>query len=944
MGRSGGFLTLLLIALAIFGAVYLVLGDSILGGTAARGYSAVADVDAAAGSLSAGAAELEASGRRPKTAEERAAEAAAAAAAAAKVKTFPPEHGIFGTVTDGKGRVMQGAVISLVPDPPEDRFRRGMPDRDKIATTMSKADGAYLVGPAPEDMPMKVRAEAQGFAPTIRRVRQRGARVDLILDRGGTLEVRVLDPDGTSLAGADVQHQAGDVITAAQTDASGVAHFASLPTGTGSLIVTKQGYGAVRDGNVAVAPGETEEMTLVLTKGFEVAGTVTEAETERPVEGAVVTLRYQNLPGIEAEGPVTTGEDGRFRLTAHVSGNEQMIVRAHKEGFGEGRVWRNAATRGEIAIKLQAPGEAISGRVTDHQRQPVGGVELTYANQLLEAPDEIPKTTSAEDGSFTLPLPAWANPGWNLLVLAHAPTEGIGVATVSVAKPDGPPAKPVEIELSGSGAVTGIVKDAGGQPIQGAAVGLGPDWNAAQGRPGRKPVPWQLLQTINNGVHTNLATVTGADGRYRIVDVPAMGYKVTASFGLEQYTPPDVVTVEAGETAEQDIALGEGGKVEGWVLDGEEEPIAGAYVHARPTQRQGYNWWQNQPSARSQSDGRFVLRGVTDESYTLHANASGYGSATKKNVTRGMTELTLWLTARGWIEGVVYREGEPCRGMFTVKAVPTKQAGGNQNFPGRWQRGQQTRTFNTDDGKFQLEGVEAGEYIVTVSTQDGFIAAQPEIVAVTDGRPSRRVRMDLQAGAILRGTVRNDESGRPIAQAWVYANPSAGGGEDNTRATSGHAQCDGQGRYEIKGLGAGAYAVTVWSPGGTSFSSVVDVRQGAEQHLDLTELRPGTVSVTVLDESEKPVADARVHIRSTNGNYVNVNAAAMQKEGLIGKSYNWRTLWNTDEAGLIVRYHVPPGAHQVWATRRDHEMSGEHAQVTVASGRVSDVVIKMKKK
>ncbi len=938
MSRSGGLLTVLLIGLAVFAVVYLLFGESMTGGAAGTGFgdgegrTFLDPLTAEAG--------LETGGRKPRSADDIAAEKAAAEK---KAREFPKSEGFYGVVTDGKGSALEGATIKLLPDPPEDRFRRGMPDRDPIATTTSKADGSFLLGPAPEEGSFKVRGEARGFAATIQRVRRRGARVDLILDRGGALEVRVLSADGKALKAAQVLHQAGSVVSAAQSDDEGIARFSALPTGTGSLLVSKEGYAAVRDRNVAVAPDSKEERTLILPKGIEIAGTVTNASNERPVAGASVTVRYQNLHMLEPTGPVETGEDGRFRITAFASGNEQMIIRVAKEGFAEGRNWRNASAKGEVTIKLFETGEDFTGSVLTHDRQPVEGVTVTYGNMQQERAEDVPEAATDEDGNFTLARPAFATPGWRLSVIAVSEEHGIGFAQAKVPKKEEGRPKPVELQLSGSGGVKGVVKDAGGTPVQGALVSLGPDWNAGNNRPGRKRVPWQLMNIMNNGKHYNLTTVTGADGTYLIESVPAMEYKVTASFGLDQFTLPDAVTVEAEEVAEANIALGEGGTIEGWVLDSEEKPVAGAYVSANPVKRRGYNWWRNRPTARSQSDGRFVLRGVTDERYHVYASASGFGGGSEKNVSQGTTEITLRVKALGWIDGVVYTDGSPYRGTFKIVARPVKA--NNSNAPMRnWTPGMQTRTFNTDDGKFKIKGLKAGDYTVQGSTTDGLIAVQPDVVTVMDGRGSREARLDLQPGAVLRGTVRNDETGKPISNAWIYANPRAGTGGDNSTATSGNAQSDSKGKYEIKGLGTGAYTITVWSRQGSNFSQVVDLQQGNERQLDLVQLRPGMVQVTVTDEKDKPIEGARVNIRSSTGQYVSVNVRALQKDGIIGKTYRWQDLWNTGADGTLTRYHVPPGLHNVTVSRSGYTMAGEAASAEVGSGRVTPLTIKMKKK
>jgi protocatechuate 3,4-dioxygenase beta subunit len=256
--------------------------------------------------------------------------------------------------------------------------------------------------------------------------------------------------------------------------------------------------------------------------------------------------------------------------------------------------------------------------------------------------------------------------------------------------------------------------------------------------------------------------------------------------------------------------------------------------------------------------------------------------------------------------------------------------------------GQQQRTFNTDDGRFEIRGLKAGEYTVQASTPDGLIAVQSDVVRVMDGRPSSEARLDLQTGAVLRGVVRDDETGRPIANAWIYASARPADGTQGVGATSGNAQSDAKGKYEIRGLGAGSYTVSVWTRGGASFSEVVDLQPQAERTLDLVRRRPGSLRITVVDEKGAPIAGARPHVQSSSGSYVSVNVTAMRKDGLIGEGFDWRALWNTDESGTLIRYHVPPGEVSVWATMRGYVMVGERPVVGIRSGRESSVQITMK--
>lgn len=941
MNRWSGLLMLLLMGLAVFAVVDLLFGDSMTEGAAGSGYAGSAS-GGAMDLLGASGASLETKGTRPKTAEEIAAEKAKAEEAA--VRKVTKEEGVFGSVTDARGNALAGAVVKLLPDPPEYRRRQGVPDGDAIATAMTNEQGEYIVGPSAADPHAKVRAEAPGFAASLQRVRARGVRIDFILDKGGALDLRVIDVLGKPVEGATALHVAGTVVSSSVTDADGKAHFASLPTGTGNLVVTKPGFGAVRDQNVAVAPGETEERTLVMPKGMEIAGSVVDGETQRPLAGVAISLRYPQLPTLEAEAATSgtkTDEEGRFKITGFVSGQEQLVVHATKTGFADGRMWRNAQSKGELQFKLLKSGEAFEGRVVDADSQPVSGATITYAWMQNEKKADVPSAETQEDGSFTLPLPSWAAAGSSWTVIATSDEHGLGTVQASVPRKDQGRAKELEIKLGGVGSVSGTVKDKGGQPVQGAVVSLTPDWKLARETARRGEFNWQVLNVINNGVHHNLSAVTGMDGTYKVSGVPALAYQVTAAYGLDQYTLPEAVAVRADDDTTADIALGEGGTIEGWVLDSDGEPVVGAYVYASPVNNRSYGWWRRQPNGRSQSDGKFVLRGVTDDTYNLWAYGAGYGSAQHKNARQGDTEIQVRLKALGWIEGVVNKEGRPYAGMFTILVRPVNN-NRNRAMPvmSGWSPGQQQRTFNTSDGKFKVKGLQAGDFTVQASTNDGLIALQEDVVTVMDGRASREAQLELTEGARVSGTVRDDETGRGVPNAYVYANGKTPTGQP---APSAYTQSDAKGKYELRGLGGGSYTINAYV-GGAPVSEAVDLTQGERRSLDLVKQPPGSVHFTVVDEKGAPIADARPNIQSSSGSYVGVNTTAMRKEGLLGERYDWRALWNTNAEGVLIRYHVPPGLVTVWAHKSGYTMEGARPQVEVATGQMTEVVIKLKRR
>ncbi|MFV1958494.1 MAG: carboxypeptidase regulatory-like domain-containing protein, partial [Planctomycetota bacterium] len=666
--------------------------------------------------------------KKPKTPEKLPAEAAERA----KPK-FARSEGVFGQVLDGSGNPVAEAVVKLIQGPkPGTRYAWGARDLPTLATATTDEKGKFLVGPAPEG-PLRLRAEAGGYAPTVKTLRCRGYRVDLVLDRGGALEVTVKNAKGEPVAAALVMHQAGYVTTEATTNEQGVASFASLPTGTGTLRVTRDGYASLTQAGVAVAPGRTEKVGVVLPSPLVLDGTVTKASGGRPIPGVSVTVRYPSQPWIDPTGPVVSDEAGAFELEAFAGVGQQVQLDAVGPEGEQSSTWLQLQDAGDgrmkVEVKLQPSANALVGQVVDADGNVVAGARVTYP--YTRSGSEAPETTTGPDGSFELEPPPWANkPGSWTQVAASAPGQGVGAAQIRLPK-EGEILKPVTVRLSGTGTVAGEVQGADGTPVAGALVALVLDWQKMWKRMKQRGnrMDWTAMQAIQNPRLARLDTVTGDDGHFLIEGVPCAVYRISATYGLDTITAEEAVEVTHGATEQRTIELGEGATIEGWTLGDGDQPVPGAYVNARPIQRRGTPGYGGgaSVSARSQADGHFVLHGATAEEYRVLASAAGFQSQSESNITPGTNDVRLVLKPLGWIEGVVELDGVPYRGTFTIRAGRT---GGNRapqpiSGPGRpYSSNRRTMTFSPDDGTFLLRGIAAGEYSVSVTTTEGLIGPQ----------------------------------------------------------------------------------------------------------------------------------------------------------------------------------------------------------------------------
>jgi protocatechuate 3,4-dioxygenase beta subunit len=814
------------------------------------------------------------------------------------------------------------ATVNLFLVANEDFHKWGKVDGVPHAVATADAEGFFLVGPA-EKAPVRLRAEAPGFAPTVQLVPELGARVDLILDVGGTLRTRVLDVEGTPIPEATVVHQSGMVTSHTTTDAEGRAVFETVPTGEGTLIVAKRAFSAARKGDVAVLPGETRDETVVLSKGLTLTGSVAGAEDHRPRAGASVVIQYSNLPMLEDEPAVVTGTDGRFRidaLSAPVGDNVQVQV--DLEGHAPLREWKELVDGGsgtmEVALKLTSTEKGLEGRVIDAKGSPVANATVWQA--WNDAAREI---TTDEAGRFEVP---GITAGHWFMLVAHSKTLGVG-AHQGQAKPKDQPQTPVEIQLSGVGAVEGRVVR-GGEPVEGALVRLEVDWRVAMGQ-GNRGFNHNLLHVLHDQRRFRFLDVTDAEGRFAIEGVPVLKYRLRAEFGLDQITHPDPVEVREADRTSVELTLGDGATIEGRIVDAEEKPVPGAWVHAR-LQTPG----RNQPvmryaGARSQSDGTFVLRGITEGQWQIHAGAPGFAAERTETAEPGAKGVVMRMKPLGWIEGVLYESGSPYRGTFTVSVSSTQ---GNEEH--QWMN-ENAQVFNTDDGTFRLRNLAAGDHTIRATTPEGAITPEPTTVTVMNGRGTTGVVISLMRGAQLIGTVLDDQTRGPVAGGYVWIR-SANNEGDSSRQKS--AQMDALGRFVVRGLPAGDYIVQLSTSRGLTWTERVTLAPAERAVREFVMLSPGAMQVYVTDPDGNPVANARPLLVDGSGQHVWPNWQLLQQDGLLdGTGNQWQRAMSTDESGVNMRHHLPPGRYTVSVHANGHKPPETPLVVDVVSGRVATV-------
>lgn len=228
---------------------------------------------------------------------------------------------IAGSVVASDGTPIAGATITAT-DP-----RSELP----AASATSGADGAFAldeVGTGPYD----VAAEAEGFAPG-RSTGVAGGATELRLELQASGGISgTVTSGGSPLVDFTVRiggytPRGGSRIFGGQkltrfASVDGVYQMDELEPGSYDLTISAPGYAPAELRGVVVPAGTYGNASADLGAGGTIAGTVTDAETGSPIEGAIVTM------STGFEGTIRyTAADGTYRIDSVAPGRRSIEVR-----------------------------------------------------------------------------------------------------------------------------------------------------------------------------------------------------------------------------------------------------------------------------------------------------------------------------------------------------------------------------------------------------------------------------------------------------------------------------------------------------------------------------------------------------------------------------------------------------------------------------------------
>ncbi|KAA3614554.1 MAG: carboxypeptidase regulatory-like domain-containing protein [Planctomycetota bacterium] len=558
--------------------------------------------------------------------------------------------------------------------------------------------------------------------------------------------------------------------------------------------------------------------------------------------GGLAGLEVEVRLARTADSPMilTTDREGRFRLPLeHAAKVEEILVRPGP---------KSAASRLRPGLNLRpgmkrdlhltvAPGASMNGRVVDESGEPLPEVEVLAWCRPLEQVENLPpdrRVTTNSLGQFEL-----QGLGPEVFLRASAPGFA-AVRQLTGVVESGDALEGLELVLAAGRPIRGWVVDENGEVVEGARVRAipaeAPDDAAATGFPGLE----NAGEVMANGL-------TDAEGRFALVDMARCAYRLQVEH--PEFTPWEGIHETDG--ADLEVSLKAGLKLEGVVLDGDDQPIANAWVALVGSGRREV--WTDQ-------EGKFRLAGLANwPNHELLVQAPGFAMELLSKIQPVVEgeALRLSLHPESVLAGqVTDLEAQPLSGL----AVRIRGGRVSESHDLTWEEMHGLDLVKTDEtGAFHFRGLYPGAYHLEVLDRDGQVLA--ELQKVPAGSTSLEVALDPSRLrlAFMQGAALDALSGEALSRLHLLVLSA----EDPLQGSEFWIECQ-DGRFECPGLEPGTYFLEWSAPGFAPLVFASEVLEAGRLPLQLNFLPERNLPLRVEDRHGESLS-GRVHFADPEG-------------------------------------------------------------------------------
>lgn len=372
---------------------------------------------------------------------------------------------------------------------------------------------------------------------------------------------------------------------------------------------------------------------------------------------------------------------------------------------------------------------------------------------------------------------------------------------------------------AGGSLVRGTVSDVGGGPIESARV-------TAQ------------RQSMSLQPGAEFVALTASDGTYQL-SLPDGHYRLAAAH--DNYTRETDDAELAGAPVTVDFTLIPGGVIRGQVIARDTgKPVPGALVTVG-AERRGLGGGRG--TAVADSDGTFVLRGLSSGALALEARGRGYASTQPTAVQLGIGEevdgIQVLVDGAFSIIGRVVKKGTQ-DGIGGAQLGAFSMAGGEQG---------EALEPSDADGAFEIPGLRPGSYML-FGAADGTLLEIGQNVEIVD-KDVTGVIVELGTGVTITGRV------EPAAVASVALELQAEVGFANmfemVKAMMCRSESDATGAFTLKNAPPGKFRIVAQVKDGRTGKTPITVANVDQSGLVVALTPRASIAGRVVDTSGKPM-------------------------------------------------------------------------------------------